>query len=191
MMQNTRDTAIAEQKKCLYLAAAGLLLLEELDKRKYEEEHEKEEETTPTRTRKARAVWVRKWLTRRYDFGHYDQLLTELHKENPIGYRNYLRITPDLFQEMVDKLAPHLQKQTTPFRRPLEIGLKLAATLRFLATGNSYASLQYSFRVEGSTICKFLLEVCEAIIAVYKDEVLSCPKTEEEWKEVAEKFSSR
>ena len=80
---------------------------------------------------------------------------------------------------------------TTPFRRPLEIGLKLAATLRFLATGNSYASLQYSFRVEGRTICKFLLEVCEAIIAVYKDEVLSCPKTEEEWKEVAEKFSSR
>jgi len=26
---------------------------------------------------------------------------------------------------------------------------------------------------------------------VYKDEVLRCPKTEQEWKEVAEKFSSR
>ena len=112
-MQKTRDAAIAEQRKCLYLAAAGLLLLEELEKRQQEEEHEKEEETTPTRTRKARTVWVREWLARRHDFGHYDQLLTELHKEDPIGYRNYLRIKPDLFQEMVEKLTPHIQKQTT------------------------------------------------------------------------------
>ena len=35
-------------------------------------------------------------------------------------------------------------------REPLEVGLKLAATLRFLATGNSYPSLQYSFRVENA-----------------------------------------
>ena len=33
--------------------------------------------------------------------------------------------------------------------------------------------------------------MCKAIIAVYKDEVLRCPKTEEEWKEVAATFSSR
>ncbi|KAJ8034252.1 Protein ALP1-like [Holothuria leucospilota] len=33
--------------------------------------------------------------------------------------------------------------------------------------------------------------MCKAIIAVYKDEVLRCPKTEEEWKEVAARFSSR
>ncbi|XP_068235626.1 putative nuclease HARBI1 [Palaemon carinicauda] len=58
-------------------------------------------------------------------------------------------------------------------------------------TGNSYPSLQYSFRVEASTICKFIPEVCKAIIAVYKVEVLSCPKTNEEWKKVAARFSSR
>ena len=185
MMQNTRDAAILAQRKCLYLAAAGLILLEELEKKR----HVKEKR--PTRSRKARRVWVRKWLARRYDLGHYDQLLTELHMEDPVGYKNYLRITPDLFQEMVEKLTPHLRKQTTFLRRPLDVGLKLAATLRFLATGNSYASLQYSFRVDASTICKFLPEVCKAIIDVYKDEVLKCPKTEEEWKEVSEKFSSR
>ncbi|XP_068227845.1 uncharacterized protein [Palaemon carinicauda] len=51
--------------------------------------------------------------------------------------------------------------------------------------------LQYSFRVEASTICKFIPEVCKAIIAVYKDEALPCPKTEEEGKEVATRFSFR
>uniref|UniRef100_A0A672GT12 DDE Tnp4 domain-containing protein n=1 Tax=Salarias fasciatus TaxID=181472 RepID=A0A672GT12_SALFA len=93
--------------------------------------------------------------------------------------------------QMVEKLTPHLQKQSTFMREPLQVGLKLAATLRFVATGNSYASLQYSFRVQKSTIYKFIPEVCKAIIAVYMDEVLRCPKTEEEWKEVATRFSSR
>ena len=120
-------------------------------------------------------------MTKRHNFGHYDQLLTELHKKDPRGNRNYLRITPDLFQE-VEKI--------TFMREPLDVGLKLATTLRFIATGNLYPSLQYSFRVEVSTICKFLPEVCKAIIEVYKDEVLRCPKTEEECK-VAEGFSSR
>ncbi|XP_013407628.1 uncharacterized protein LOC106171725 [Lingula anatina] len=92
---------------------------------------------------------------------------------------------------MVVKLTPRLQKQSTFMRALLQVRLKLAATLRFLATGNSYPSLQYSFRVEASTICKCIPEVCKAIIAVYKDEVLSCYKTEEEWKDVAARFSSR
>ncbi|XP_045104920.1 uncharacterized protein LOC123500299 [Portunus trituberculatus] len=72
-------------------------------------------------------------------------------------------------------------------REPLQVGLKLAATLRLLATGNSYL---FNFRVEASIIWKFIPEVCQAIIAVYKDEVLCCPKTEEMWKEVVAKFSS-
>ena len=76
-------------------------------------------------------------------------------------------------------------------REPLQVGLELAANLGFLATRNSYPSLQYSFRVEASTICKFIPVVCKAIIAVYKDKVLPCPKTEEEWKEDAARFSSR
>ncbi|XP_068203583.1 uncharacterized protein [Palaemon carinicauda] len=105
--------------------------------------------------------------------------------EDQRGYKNYLRITPDLFQAMVDKLTPHLQKQSTFMRESLQIGFKLAVTLRFLATGNSYQSLQYSFRVDASTICKFIPEVSKATITVYKDEVLHCPKTEEAWKEVA------
>ena len=66
-------------------------------------------------------MWVREWLTRRHYFGHYDQLLTELHKEDPRGYRNYLRITPDLFQEIV-KLTLHLEK-TTFMREPLDVEL--------------------------------------------------------------------
>ena len=185
-MLNVSDTVAAEKRICLYLTSV-LASIEEQHKRLREAEDE-ERAKPPRRT--PRRVWVREWLARRQEFGQYDGLLTELHKDHR-GYKNYLRITPDLFQEMVEKVTPHLQKQSTFMREPLPVGLKLAVTLRFLATGNSYHSLQFSFRVEVSTISRFIPEVCQAIIAVYKDEVLRCPRTEEMWKEVAAKFSSR
>jgi len=161
-----------------------------------EEEMEKDGQQEKKKTqavtrRKPRTVWVRNRLLRRNIFGQYHQLLTELHREDPQGYKNFLRITPALFHEMVEKVTPQLEKKRTFMREPCEVGLKLATTLRHLATGDSYVSLQYSFRVEESTICRFVPEVCKAIVQAYKREVLKCPKTVEEWKEVAKNFSSR
>ena len=112
-MLNTRDTIIAEKRRCLYLAAA-LALVEEQQKR-LEEAEEQEKATLPRRKTQWK-VWARKWLTRRHEFGQYDSLLIELHKDDQRGYKNYLRITPDLFQEMVEKLTPCLQKQFTFMR---------------------------------------------------------------------------
>ena len=57
-------------------------------------------------------------------------------------------------------------------RRPLEPGLKLAVTLRHMATGNSYKSLEYGFRVPHNTISLFVPEVCRAIIDEFQFEVL-------------------
>lgn len=189
VMLNSQDMIAAEQNRRDYALTAALLLLEVEDKsEKKEQELQEEQEVLHRRQRK---VWAREWLLRRQDFGEYYKLLEELHREDPSGYKNYMRITPDLFHEMVERLSPYLEKKETFMRKPLEVGLKLAVTLRFLATGNSYQSLQYSFRVEASTISKFLPQVCQAIIDAYKDDMLSCPKTEEEWLEVAEKFSSR
>ena len=90
-----------------------------MEKRLQEEDDDKEEEKIPPERRTARKVWVREWLARRHEFGQYDKLLTELNKEDPGGYRNYLRITPDLFQETVEKLTPRLQKQSSFTREPL------------------------------------------------------------------------
>ena len=106
--------------------------VEEQQKRLKETE---EPERATLRRRKRRKVWVREWLNRRHVFGQYDSLLTELHTEGlRLQKLGYIKITSDLFQEMVEKLAPHLQKE------PLQIGLKLAVTLRFLATGNFFYS---------------------------------------------------
>lgn len=74
---------------------------------------------------------------------------------------------------MVEKVTSYLEKQTTFIRELPMVELKLVTTLRLLATGDSYASLQYSLRVDESTISRFLPQVCKAIIDIYKLEVLS------------------
>nr|CAH7734942.1 unnamed protein product [Callosobruchus chinensis] len=49
--------------------------------------------------------------------------------------------------------------------------MRLAITLRFLTTGDSYSSLMYLFRVSRPLICKIIPEVCACIIEALKEHV--------------------
>ncbi|XP_072175656.1 uncharacterized protein [Diadema setosum] len=106
-------------------------------------------------------------------------------------YKKLLRMDPDLFRELVARLTPRLMKQDTNMRKALPVGLKVALTLRFLASGDTYVSLAACFRVGTSTIGPMISDVCQAIYDEYHDELLSCPTTPEEWKEVASEFSDK
>lgn len=53
-------------------------------------------------------------------------------------------------------------------RTALPAKLKLELVLRYLATGNSYKTLQYMYRVGKSSICEFIPEVFEAIYEALK-----------------------
>ena len=69
-------------------------------------------------------------------------------------------------------------------------GERLAITLRFLATGASYKTLEYSFLVGSSTICKIIPDTLKAIIAGF-GHVIHMPDSPEEWKAVAQRFGDR
>ena len=143
------------------------------------------------RRRRRRQMWVRPWLLRRPLYGQYEKLMAELTAEDVGGFKNFMRMEPDLFHEVLARVGPRITKQDTFWRRALEPGLKLAITLRYLGTGNSYMSLQYGFRVAFNTISILVIEVCQAIIDEYSAEVMQCPVTPEAWKEVANGFYNR
>ncbi|XP_069766984.1 uncharacterized protein [Narcine bancroftii] len=107
------------------------------------------------------------------------------------SFENFLRVDPEMFMKLVAHLTPRIQKQDTNFRKALPPGLKVAITLRFLATGNSYKSLPYGFCVAPNTIVSIVPEVCRAIYDEYHEEAIKCPSTPEEWKEVAKGFSEK
>lgn len=76
-------------------------------------------------------------------------------------------------------------------RTPLEPGLKLAITLRYLATGSSYRTLAFAFRVPHNTIALFVPRVCQAIVDELRDEVFQTPNDAASWRVVAERFERR
>ncbi|XP_021347872.1 uncharacterized protein LOC110446863 [Mizuhopecten yessoensis] len=66
--------------------------------------------------------WVRTWLTEdeRVSAGQYNNLMVKLRNEDVQSFTNYLRMPPDMFQFLLNRLTPRLQKKDTKFRRPLE-----------------------------------------------------------------------
>ncbi|XP_041464135.1 putative nuclease HARBI1 [Lytechinus variegatus] len=140
--------------------------------------------------RRIRRWWVREWILRRPRFGQYETLMRELEAEHAADFKSYLRMVPQMFYELLDRVGPRIAKTTT-HRTPLDPGLKLAITLRFLATGSSYHDLAFAFRVPHNTISLFVPEVCQAIYDEYEDEMWATPQTEDEWRPIAEGFGDR
>jgi hypothetical protein len=135
------------------------------------------------RRRRRRRFWVRPWIQRRMIFGNYDNLMVELAQEAEGDFANFMRMEPRMFRELLERVSPRLQQRETNIRHPLEPGLKLAITLQYIASGNSYHSR--------CTISKVVKEVCEAIIEELEEEVFKFPTTPEEWQQIAGIFGTR
>ena len=140
------------------------------------------------RRRRNRTIWVKPWLQRRNLLGQYERLMAEHLDEDIPAFRNFLRVEPAMFNELLNRIGDRITKKDTWYRKALDQGLKLAITLRYLATGDSYHSLMYGFRVSHSTISLIVRDVCEAINEEFAAEVVTCPTTPNEWKVVADQF---
>ena len=57
----------------------------------------------------------------------------------------------------------------TAFRKAISVQERMAMTLRFLASVDSYFSLQYFFKISKQQISCIVLEVCEALVEKLKD----------------------
>ena len=117
--------------------------------------------------------------------------MADLYATDIPGFTNYMRMTPEFFEMIKTRLEPHLARQATNYRAPISVGEKLALTIRYLATGESYTSLSCQFRVGRSTISKFIPEVCRAIQDEFTREYLKCPTTPDQWKELEREFRIR
>ena len=143
------------------------------------------------RPRRRHNMWLRPWLLQREERGAYQNFMADLYATDIPGFTNYMRMTPEFFEMIKTRLEPHLARQATNYRAQISVGEKLALTIRYLATGESYTSLSCQFRVGTSTISKFLPEVCRAIQDEFTREYLRCPTTPDEWKELEREFRIR
>lgn len=112
---------------------------------------------------KRKRFWTRELF--KNNFEHAGNLLHELRLEDGSGFRNFVRMTAVDFEELLRMVAPSICKMDTKFRRAITPDVRLAVTLRFLASGDSFSSLQYTFKISKQVISAIVPNVCEAIIS--------------------------
>jgi hypothetical protein len=75
------------------------------------------------------------------------------------------------FETLLNLTGSLISKGDTSFRRAIPAHERLAVTLRFLATGDSYHSLMYMFKISKQAIPKIIPNVCDALVNVLQDYV--------------------
>nr|CAI5855434.1 unnamed protein product [Callosobruchus analis] len=133
-----------------------------------------------------RKKWVHEINVRREELGEYHRLVQELN-EHPDRYHMYFRMTKDEFNFLHELIKEDIKKQNTQFRRAISTEERLAVCLRFLATGNSFRSMGFSYRLGFSTVREIVIEVCDAIWKNLGPIVMPEPTTDI-WMKSAEKF---
>ncbi|XP_039948626.1 uncharacterized protein LOC120766943 [Bactrocera tryoni] len=82
-------------------------------------------------------------------------------------------------------------KQDTGMRAAISATEKLSLTLRFLATGESFQSLNFGTKISRPTISGIIPEVCGAIYKRLKALYLKFPSNTAEWVSIANEFAIR
>lgn len=98
-------------------------------------------------------------------------MLCNLQKEPSGNFFNFCRMSDTDFEFFINNIGQHIMKMDTNMRKCIPVKERLAVALRFLATGDSYASLSYLFKFSPQTVSKCVDEVCSALIETLQQEI--------------------
>lgn len=93
-------------------------------------------------------------------------------------------------EELLFLVTPYIAKKNSVMREAISPRMKLNATLRYLATGNSFQDLMFSTRIASNSLSQIIPETLQAIITVLEEKVISFPSKPEDWEIVADKFQT-
>jgi len=124
------------------------------------------------RMRRLRSTWVCEWLSedRSQQLGHYSTFLTrELCTEDVNAFQNHLRMPPELFDEILERVTPCSHRETRH-------KVPLCPTTW---TITHHSPMRFGAVKQPSDMVP---ELCRAIVEAYKDEVFAVSVTPSEWR---------
>ncbi|XP_050093466.1 uncharacterized protein LOC126576295 [Anopheles aquasalis] len=113
-----------------------------------------------------------------------------LSEETEASLIRYMRMTKEDFKYILALIAPKIRRQDTAMRLAITARDKFIVTMRYLATGEDYGSLELSYRISRQSISLFIPEVCDSLIILLRDYV-KLPATNDEWLRVSATFQDR
>nr|CAI5863552.1 unnamed protein product [Callosobruchus analis] len=90
------------------------------------------------------------------------------------------------FDHLLELISTKLRKKDTRMRKPITLDERLAVTLRYLATGDSYKSLMYLFRIPQTTIARNIPNAAMQFTTVCKT-----PGSQEQWEQVSNEYEKK
>ncbi|XP_068684921.1 uncharacterized protein [Montipora foliosa] len=131
------------------------------------------------------------WLKERSEKGIF-QTVIQLSLQDTPAFKEMMRMSPDQFKEILNAIEPDICKQSTKMGgEPIIPSERLALTLRFLATGESFRSHHFQFRISRPAVSYIVTEVCEAITKRLGPSYLKVPSSEQEWLQIAKQFEEK
>uniref|UniRef100_A0A8C5WCY3 DDE Tnp4 domain-containing protein n=1 Tax=Leptobrachium leishanense TaxID=445787 RepID=A0A8C5WCY3_9ANUR len=108
-----------------------------------------------------RQFWVKPIFEKRTRLGEFHHLHDELWKD-AAKFFNYHRMSLETFTYILHVIRPSIEKSSN-FRDTISPDERLTTTLRYSATGSSFKTLGFSFRISDVTVGRIVQETCRAI----------------------------
>ena len=132
------------------------------------------------------------WIKRRNQRGAFSNIVHELRMEDTASFKEMLRMDYDTFLNLLAAIEPFISPQESYHGVPtIKANERLTLTLRFLATGETFRSLGFQFRISRSAISYIVISVCEALINHLGNLYLKTPSINEGWMPVAREFQEK
>uniref|UniRef100_A0AAX7V7Q6 Transposase Helix-turn-helix domain-containing protein n=1 Tax=Astatotilapia calliptera TaxID=8154 RepID=A0AAX7V7Q6_ASTCA len=135
------------------------------------------------RKRRPRRTWVHQVLETRDQFGEFHHLLQELRLDDG-RFQRYHRLSLGQFEDLLSRVGPRIARLDTNYRRSIPPAERLSICLRFLATGDSFRTIAFSFRVGVSTVSQIIPQVATAIWDCLVDDFMAVPSTQD-WRSLS------
>ncbi|CAH1997034.1 unnamed protein product [Acanthoscelides obtectus] len=136
--------------------------------------------------KRKKSVWMNDYLKKRNTHGEFN-LLEEL---NDGQVKMYFRLNKNQFDELHNLVINDITGHGCNAQQPIESELMLAVCLRYLATGDTFRSIGFSYRIGERTVSKIVTEVCKAIWKNMQPLYMPNP-TIDMWRKVAEEFERK
>ena len=114
---------------------------------------------------------------REYFNKNKNTILEDLQCDGGIFFKIFTRMSLDDFTIILNLIRPEVSKRNTVMREAIPAEIRLAITIRYLATRDSYVSLSFLFMISKKSIMCIICESVRAINGAIKDCMKVCSDT--------------